>query len=102
MSTVDHLIEQHIRESEAHLRHIDEMLAKSQAARTQAGASAQQQSQLARIRGDHQRLSAELAALRKSHTPDAAERSKGIKAALQAVGLELEKTLTAIGDKSGL
>lgn len=101
MSAIDHLVEQHILESESHMRHIDELLAKAQAARARSGVAPQQEVLLNRFKQDHDRLARELDALRKSPAPDAVERSKGIKSVLQTIGLELEKTLTAIGDKSG-
>ncbi len=96
MSAIDHLVEQRILESESHLRHIDELLAK---ARGNAALAPQTATQLSRFEQDHERLTREVDALRKSPAPDADERSKGLKAVLQTLGLELEKTLTAIGDK---
>lgn len=101
MSAIDHLVEQHILESESHMHHIDELLAKARAARANAAVAPQQEAQLQRFEKDHDRLAGELEALRKSSAPDAVERSKGLKAVLQKIGLELEKTLTAVGDKSG-
>lgn len=97
MSAIDHMVEQRILESESHLRHIDELLATARAARAKATVSPQAATRLSRFEQDHDRLARELHDLRKA--PDAAERSKGLKALLQSLGLELEKTLTAIGDK---
>ncbi len=101
MSAIDHLIEQHILESESHMRHIDELLAKARAARMQSNVAPHHLAQLNRLEKDHDRLAGELNTLRQSPAPDAVDRSKGLKAVLQTIGLELEKTLTAIGDKGG-
>ena len=101
MSVIDHLVQQHILESESHLRHIDELLSKARTARAGSTVAPQHVAELNRIEQQHSRLSGELDAMRKAPTADVAERSKGLKAVLQTVGLELEKTLTAIGDKSG-
>lgn len=103
MSRIDQLVEQHFLESQAHLRHIDELVAKAQQARASKGVSAEQEGQLTRLEQEHARVSGELHALRgKPASPDAVERSKGLTGMLQTIGLELEKALTAIGDKSGL
>ncbi|MEO7937131.1 MAG: hypothetical protein ABIR55_00755 [Burkholderiaceae bacterium] len=99
MSAIDHLVEQRILESESHLRHVDELMAKAQAVRASAKVSQQTAARLAQIEQDHHRVSEEVRSLRKAPAPDAAERSKGLKSVLQTLGLELEKTLTAIGDK---
>lgn len=99
MSAIDHLVEQRILESESHLSHIDELMAKARAARANAAVSSQTASHLNRLEQDHARLAREVHDLRKTPAPDAAERSKGLKSVLATLGLELEKTLTAIGDK---
>lgn len=105
MSELDRLANQHILESQSHLRHIDELLAKARDARTKqllAGAAADA---LPRLEQEHDRATQELQALGslpKPATADTVARSEGVKGVLQKLGLELEKTLTAIGDKSGL
>jgi len=105
VNQIDALIEQHIRESESHLRHIDEMMAKARAARAGNRVSAEHQSELLRLEQDHTRLTGELHALRTDAKPasdDAVKRSEGLRGLLQTVGVELERTLVAIGDTSGL
>lgn len=99
MSAIDHLVEQRILESESHLRHVDELMAKARAARANAALSPDTATQLSRIEQDRDRLSREVHALRKIPAPEVAERSNGLKSVLKTLGLELEKTLTAIGDK---
>lgn len=104
MSQVDHLVEMHIRESEAHLRHIDEMLAKAQAASASRRLAEQHAAPIHRISRQRSQLQSELQALRNARPggpADLVERSKGIKGLLQAAGLELEKMLTTIGDNRG-
>lgn len=99
MSAIDHLVEQRILESESHLRHIDELVARARAARANAAVSPQTATQLSRLEQDHARVAREVHDLRKAPASDADERSKGLKSVLETLGLELEKTLTAIGDK---
>lgn len=98
MSVIDHLVEQHILESQSHLRHIDELMAKARAVRARTTVSSEHEAQLNRLDQDQSRLRGELDALRTAPPPDAAERSQGLKGVLQTIGLELEKTLTAIGE----
>lgn len=102
MSAIDHLVEQRILESESHLRHIDELVAKTRAVRANAAVSPQTVSHLSRLEQEHARLAREVHDLRKAPAPVAEERSKGLKSVLQTLGLEFEKTLTAIGDKPEL
>jgi len=101
MSHIDRLVEQHIRESESHLKHIDEMLEKARAAKldSQPGATPD----LAKVAHDRMRLAQELHGLRNAPRPasdEVAERSKGLKGMLQAVGTELEKALVAVVDQN--
>jgi hypothetical protein len=101
MSHIDRLVEQHIRESESHLKHIDEMMEKARAAkqRSQLGATPD----LAQVEHDRMRLAQELHGLRNTPRPatdDVAERSKGLTSMLKAVGAELEKALVAVVDQN--
>ncbi|MEP6969324.1 MAG: hypothetical protein ABJA49_02715 [Betaproteobacteria bacterium] len=101
MSHIDRLVEQHIRESELHLKHIDEMMQKAVEAkrRSQVGGSPD----LAMVERDRMRLAQELHGLRNAPRPaseEVAERSKGLKAMLQSVGAEFEKALVAVVDQN--
>ena len=101
MSHIDQLVEQHIRESESHLRHIDEMMEKVRKAheRSQLGA----EPDLARIDQNRMRLAQELHGLRNEAKPasdEVAQRSKGLTGLLRSIGSELEKALVAVVDQN--
>lgn len=101
MSHIDQLVEQHIRESESHLRYIDEMMEKARKAREPSALDAAPD--LARIDQDRMRLVQELHGLRnepKPATDEVAQRSKGLTGMLQAIGSELEKALVAVVDQN--
>ena len=101
MSQIDQMVEQHIRESESHLKHIDEMMEKARAARERSQLPATPD--LAQLQQDRMRMAQELHGLRNEPRPasaDVAERSKGLKAMLQSVGAELEKALVAVVDQN--
>ena len=105
MSELDRLANQHILESESHLRHIDEMMAKAKEAEAKQQLAADAASALTRLEQEHSRAKQELQSLGglpRPATADTVARSEGVKGMLQKIGLELEKALTAIGDKSGL
>lgn len=105
MNELDRLANQHILESQSHLRHIDELMAKARQAKAKRRLAAQAESALPRLEQEHGRAAQELKALGslpKPATADTVARSEGVKGTLQKIGLELEKVLTAIGDKSGL
>ena len=101
MSHVDKLVEQHIRESESHLKHIDEMMEKAREANrlSQLGAKPD----LSQVEHDRMRMAQELHGLQNTPRPateDVAERSKGLKSMLQSFGAELEKALVAVVDQN--
>ncbi len=101
MSHIDQLVDQHIRESESHLRHIDEML--EQARKAREGTTVGAEPDLARIDGDRMRLAQELHGLRNEPKPasdETAKRSKGLTGMLQSIGSELEKALVAVVDQN--
>ncbi|MCZ4315188.1 hypothetical protein O4H66_17415 [Comamonadaceae bacterium G21597-S1] len=105
MSELDRLANQHILESESHLRHIDELMAKAREAQAKQQLAADAASALPRLEREHGQATQELRALGQLPRPataDTVARSEGVKGVLQKIGLELEKALTAIGDKSGL
>jgi hypothetical protein len=105
MNELDRLANQHILESESHLRHIDEMMAKAREATARQQLQAHDASVLAHLEQEHGRATRELQSLGSRPGPataDTVARSEGVKGVLRTIGLELEKTLAAIGDKSGL
>ena len=70
-----------------------------------AKAAQERRAELTRLEQVHGHATQELrslGSLPKPATADTVARSEGVKGVLQKIGLELEKTLTAIGDKSGL
>ena len=98
MRAADHLVEQHILESQSHLRHIEELMGKARDLRSRRTVSSEHEAQLNRLELDHSRVRGEFDALRTAPPPDAAERSQGSTGVLKKIGLELEKTLTAVTD----
>lgn len=100
MSTLNELVEQHIRESEARLKHIDEMMAQGRNAPTQGADTPNElDALLDRLQSQRDRLAAELEQIRNlpvSAHEDAKTRSQGVKGLLDAIGLQLERVLTAI------
>ena len=106
MESVDNLAEQHILESESHLRHIDELMARASQLPASASASSEVQETLRQIEADRARLAQEVKDLRLglgTHGgSDAAVRGAGLNSALRAVGLQLEHVITAIFDRRGV
>ena len=105
MGELDRLANQHILESLSQLRHIDELMAKAKVARDKQQLAAQATSALPRLEQEHGRAAQELKALGslpKPATADTVARSEGVKGVLQKIGLELERTLAAVGDQRGL
>jgi hypothetical protein len=105
MSELDRLANQHILESESHLKYIDELMAKAREAKARQLLQADAAHALSRLEHEHGQARQELQSLGNAPTPataDTVARSEGVKGVLQKIGLELEKALTAIGDKSGM
>ncbi|RSZ32792.1 hypothetical protein [Variovorax beijingensis] len=106
MQSIDSLVEQHIRESESHLRHIDELMAKASQPSIDASAAPEVQTLLSQIRESRAQLVQELDELRRGFVnrddPNRVQHGEGLKFALQAVGLQFERALTAILDSRGL
>ncbi len=101
MSHIDQLVDQHIRESESHLKHIDDMMEKARKARE--GNALGAEPDLARIGQDRMRLAQELHGLRNEPKPaseEVAQRSKGLTGMLRSIGSELEKALVAVVDQN--
>lgn len=99
MDEITKLAEQHIRESESHLRHIDELMERARQAQAQIAAAEGLEERLTQIRRDRDRLASELDDMRKQPVddwPKLAKRGEGLKGVLQAVGIQLEKILAAV------
>ena len=99
MNTLIDLAEQHIRESESRLRHIDELMARARQAPTSASALSETAALLQQIQADRDRLAHELEELRRMPHTQASERAsrgEGLRGVLEKVGLQLEQALTAI------
>lgn len=106
MQSIDRLVEQHIRESESHLRHIDELMAKASQPAIDTSAAPEVQTLLSQVKEDRARLVQELEDVRRGFVngsdPNTVQRGEGLKSALQAVGIQFERALTAILDSRGL
>jgi hypothetical protein len=97
------LAEQHILQSESHLRHIDELMVRAREVPLKGTASDETAALLARIKLDHDRFTQELDEIRRLPARERSEvlkRAEGLKGVLENVGLELEKTLGAIFDQN--
>ena len=96
------LAEQHILESESHLRHIDELMTRAAGSPLKGTEGNQTAARLRKIKLDRDRFAQELDEIR--HLPpgemsDGVKRGEGLKGALETVGLELEKALASIFDQ---
>jgi hypothetical protein len=98
------LAEQHILQSESHLRHIDELMVRAREVPLKGTASDETAALLARIKLDHDRFTQELDEIRcllpARERSEVLKRAEGLKGVLENVGLELEKTLGAIFDQN--
>ncbi len=102
MSTLIELAEQHIRESESRLQHIDELMVKASQTPMEGPATGKTEALLRQIRIDRDRLAKDLDDLRSHPMGDGSEvvrRGEGLKDLCKAVGLQLEKALTAIFER---
>lgn len=106
MEEIDRLVEQHITESESHLRHIDELMAKAGQRSTDTSVAPEVQTLLSQVGETRARLEQELKDLRRgfvdSNAQDPTQRSAGLKTALHELGAQFERALTAILDSRGL
>lgn len=99
MNKIIHLAEQHILESQSHLQHIDELMAKAQVARAKNSLKPEVEAQLTQIQGARDKWAEELNAIRQQsgdNSTDTLKRGEGLKGGLQTVGLELEKALASV------
>jgi hypothetical protein len=99
MGHSDHLVEQHILESTARLRHIDEAMNQARQTAASDAAAGETDALLARIQADRDLLARTIDELRRLPRGDdagLAERAAGLKGVLESVGLQLEQALTAV------
>lgn len=104
MNKIADLAEQHIRESESHLRHIDELMAQARKAPLEGTAATEAEALLRKVQLDRDRLAQELDGIRRLATgggTDVVKRGEGLKGVLAAVGLQLERALAAIFERDG-
>ena len=99
MDETTRLADQHILESQARLRHIDELMARVRATGPKPDSVSDLERLLARIDEQRARLARHLDELprqAKGELPAAVERGKGLMGALEAAGLQLERVLAAV------
>lgn len=99
MTTARDLAQQHVKEFQLRLRHVDELMSSARRAATESGQPAAGDELLARIEANRAQLAAEIEDLGRWHPPHesaAHERHKGVDTALRTLGTELEKALAAI------
>jgi Mg2+ and Co2+ transporter CorA len=99
MDEITKLAEQHVRESESHLKHIDELMERARGARAKASPTNEFESLLAQTQQDRDRLVQHLDDIRRqpvAEWPRLVEHGKRLKGVLEAVGLQLERAMTAI------
>ena len=104
MDQTTHLVEQHIRASQSHLVHIDELMQRAATLRTMQTIPHEAQARLAKFQTDRARCTEELDAIRaqsKSDVDAASKRAEGLTGTLGTIGSELEKALTAIFARDG-
>lgn len=102
MDQTTHLVEQHIRASESHLRHIDELMQRAAAAGAVHVVPPRAQAQLARFQSDRAKLGQELDEIRSQSKSDvhmAVKRGEGLTEMLGDLGAEMEKALLAIFER---
>ncbi len=99
MGDIEKLAEQHIRESESHLRQIDELFARARKAASSAAVAPEILDEVSKIEQDRHRLAQELNHIRDLPAHERAakvQHGEGIKHGLEAIGLQLEQLLTAV------
>lgn len=100
MNATIHLAEQHILESLARLRHIDELMAEAEQTRSTAALPPEAAAKLASLKHSRDGLAQQLTALQNnpigSDPQYAAVHSEGIKGGLEVVGEELKNVLGSV------
>ena len=103
MNKIAEMAEQHIRESELHLRHIDELMARARNVPLKGPAATETEALLRKIQLDRDRLAQELDGVRRlspGDGTDVVQRGETLKGVLETVGVELEKTLAAVFERN--
>lgn len=104
MNSIDSLVEQHFRESQSHLKHIDELMAR--ASEAPEAASPGLQGLMRDIRTTRATLAGALDTLQEGlvngSESDPVTRIVSLKTELQSAGTQFERALTAIFDLRGL
>ena len=99
MDQTTRLADQHVLESQARLRHIDELMARARATGPKAGPASELERLLAHIDEQRARLVRHLDELPRrpaGDVPALVERGKGLTGALELAGLQLERILGAV------
>lgn len=102
MDQTTRLVEQHIRASESHLRHIDELMQRASTAGAGRSVPPDAQAQLARFQRDRAKLGQELDEVKSQSLSDAhtaVKRGEGLTDMLGTLGAEMEKALLAIFER---
>ncbi|MBO9515802.1 MAG: hypothetical protein J7549_16940 [Variovorax sp.] len=99
-------LERHLRESEAHLRRIDDLMARASQEAARPPRSEPLDALLEEVKATRARLAGSLHDLRANLPggghPDLVRRGEGLRSDLQRAGSEFEKALTAILDTRGV
>jgi hypothetical protein len=106
MQDIDSLVEQHIRESDSHLRRIDELMTKAQQASKDDLRSQKLQPLLSEIAATRARLARSVDDLRvgfaSGGSPELVQRGNDLQSDLRRAGSEFEKAVTTIFDTRGV
>ena len=95
------LAEQHILESQSHLRRIDELMVRARGVSLKGAEGDETTERLRKIQLDRDRFAQELDEIRRlppgeGGGSEGLKRGEGLKGVLETVGLELEKTLASM------
>jgi hypothetical protein len=105
MDRLEYLVDQHVREFDLHLRHVDHLLASVRKASVDNGAPPATGELLRRIEAHRAALAQEFGHFRRAPPEDleqALTLGQRLSSALESLGHELEKTLAAVLDQRGL
>ncbi len=103
MNKIAELAEQHIRESELHLRHIDELMVRARKVPLKGASADETEALLRKFQRDRDRFAQELEGVRRlspGDVTDTVKRGESLKGVLETVGLQLEMALAAIFERN--